>query len=229
MANRHKVTLTQAERTQLTELTHGGKSPTAKFIYARALLLCDAGEFGDPWKVADVADALGVTPVPLSTSSSALSRRGWRRPWPARPLANQGRSPLMGLSMRVSPLWPARPRQRVTAMDGATAGRQARRTQDRRFHLHHDGSALAKKNELQPHLSKYWKIPPDGDAAFVAAMGVGSTSRKSNSAHSMASACDAASRTSNPCAAKPPFGSSIAIRVVRRSTGALPLRMPGSN
>jgi DDE superfamily endonuclease len=23
---------------------------------------------------------------------------------------------------------------------------------------------------LQPHLSKYWKIPPDGDAAFVAAM-----------------------------------------------------------
>jgi len=23
---------------------------------------------------------------------------------------------------------------------------------------------------LQPHLSKYWKIPPDEDAAFVAAM-----------------------------------------------------------
>ena len=28
----------------------------------------------------------------------------------------------------------------------------------------------SKKNELQPHLSKYWKIPPDNDAAFVAAM-----------------------------------------------------------
>jgi hypothetical protein len=27
-----------------------------------------------------------------------------------------------------------------------------------------------KKNELQPHLSKYWKIPPDGNAAFVANM-----------------------------------------------------------
>jgi transposase len=26
------------------------------------LLLCDAGESGDPWKVADVAAALGVTP-----------------------------------------------------------------------------------------------------------------------------------------------------------------------
>ena len=27
-----------------------------------------------------------------------------------------------------------------------------------------------KKNELKPHLSKYWKIPPDEDGAFVAAM-----------------------------------------------------------
>jgi transposase len=61
MANRYKVTLTQAQRDQLTELTRSGKSPTAKFIYARALLLCDAGEFGDPWRVADVAAALGVT------------------------------------------------------------------------------------------------------------------------------------------------------------------------
>ncbi len=61
MANRYKVTLTEAERTQLTGLTRSGKSPTAKFIYARALLLCDAGEFGAPWKVADVAAALGVT------------------------------------------------------------------------------------------------------------------------------------------------------------------------
>lgn len=27
-----------------------------------------------------------------------------------------------------------------------------------------------KKNELQPHRSQYWKIPPDHNAAFVAAM-----------------------------------------------------------
>lgn len=61
MANRYKVTLTKAEREQLTELARSGKSTAAKFIYARALLLCDAGEFGEPWKVADVASALGVT------------------------------------------------------------------------------------------------------------------------------------------------------------------------
>jgi transposase len=61
MANRYKVTLTKTEREQLTELTRSGKSPAAKFIHARALLLCDAGEFGDAWKVADAAAALGVT------------------------------------------------------------------------------------------------------------------------------------------------------------------------
>ena len=61
MANRYKVTLTKVEREQLTEQTRSGKSTAAKFIHARALLLCDAGEFGDRWKVADVADALGVT------------------------------------------------------------------------------------------------------------------------------------------------------------------------
>ena len=55
MANRYKVTLTKTERAQLTELTRSGKSTAAKFIHARALLLCDAGEWGEPWKVVDVA------------------------------------------------------------------------------------------------------------------------------------------------------------------------------
>jgi hypothetical protein len=61
MANRYKVTLTQAERAQLTELTRSGKSTAAKFIHARALLLCDGGEWGESWKVVDVAAALGIT------------------------------------------------------------------------------------------------------------------------------------------------------------------------
>jgi transposase len=61
MTPRYKVTLTLEERRQLEELTHGGKTAASKFIHARALLLCDAGSHGDPWKVADVAQALGIT------------------------------------------------------------------------------------------------------------------------------------------------------------------------
>ena len=61
-APRYKITLTQEEHGQLEELTRSGKTAASKFIHARALLLCDAGEFGNPWKVADVAEALGITP-----------------------------------------------------------------------------------------------------------------------------------------------------------------------
>ena len=32
------------------------------------------------------------------------------------------------------------------------------------------GAADAKKNQLQPHRKKYWRIPPRGSAAFVACM-----------------------------------------------------------
>ena len=62
MAIRYKVTLTKAEREQLAEWTRRGSATAARFGHARALLLCDAGEYGEPWKVADVAAALGVTP-----------------------------------------------------------------------------------------------------------------------------------------------------------------------
>ena len=61
MANRYKVTLTKAEREELTAMTRKGKSNAAKFIHARALLLCDAPGQGVRWKVADVAAALGVS------------------------------------------------------------------------------------------------------------------------------------------------------------------------
>jgi len=61
MAPRYKVTLTEEERRRLETLTHGGKTAASKFIHARALLLCDAGEHGNPWKVAEVAEALGVS------------------------------------------------------------------------------------------------------------------------------------------------------------------------
>lgn len=62
MTPRYRVTLTEQERKDLEKLTRDGKTGAKKFIHARALLLCDANADGEPWKVADVAEALGVTP-----------------------------------------------------------------------------------------------------------------------------------------------------------------------
>lgn len=59
---RYKVTLTKNERGELEQFSRKGKTAASKFIHARALLLCDAGEHQTkPWKVLDVANALGVS------------------------------------------------------------------------------------------------------------------------------------------------------------------------
>ena len=61
MSPRYRVTLTPEEREELETLTKRGKTQAKRFVQARALLLCDAGEHGPSWKVEDVAEALGIT------------------------------------------------------------------------------------------------------------------------------------------------------------------------
>jgi hypothetical protein len=56
------------------------------------------------------------------------------------------------------------------SLDYALTGPKNSRTPNRYSCLANDCLQDIKKNELQPHLSKYWKIPPDGNAAFVANM-----------------------------------------------------------
>jgi len=61
MKPRYRVTLTEQERQELESLKTS-RTNAKRFLYARALLLCDAGPQGPAWKVAEVAEALGVTP-----------------------------------------------------------------------------------------------------------------------------------------------------------------------
>lgn len=62
MKPRYRVTLTLLEREELEALTKTAKTNAKQFLYARALLLCDAGTQGTGWSVADTAEAMGVTP-----------------------------------------------------------------------------------------------------------------------------------------------------------------------
>jgi hypothetical protein len=61
MAPRYRVTLTQEERIELHEISTKGKRAARTIMYARALLLLDAGEHGPHWLVAQVAEAVGTT------------------------------------------------------------------------------------------------------------------------------------------------------------------------
>jgi len=65
MAPRYRVTLTREEREELEAISSKGKRAARTVLYARALLLLDAGEFGPKWIVANVAEAIGVTPRSL--------------------------------------------------------------------------------------------------------------------------------------------------------------------
>jgi len=84
------------------------------------------------------------------TSSGNTVRRGFRSP-PACPR-------MFGVS------------RGIFQVDRPASGRKNGGTQDRSNRLADDRLQCVKKNELKPHLSKYWKIPPDQNAAFVAAM-----------------------------------------------------------
>ena len=59
MKPRYRVTLTAQERKELETLAKNTKAK--KFVYARALLLCDTGPQNTPWTVEKASEALGVT------------------------------------------------------------------------------------------------------------------------------------------------------------------------
>jgi transposase len=61
MKPRYRVTLTKQERQDLEAMTRTARTNAKRFIYARSLLLCDAGPGGPAWTVADTAEAMGVT------------------------------------------------------------------------------------------------------------------------------------------------------------------------
>ena len=61
MAPRYRVTLTKEERKNLEAISTKGKRAARTVLYARALLLLDASEYGSKWVVAQVAEALGTT------------------------------------------------------------------------------------------------------------------------------------------------------------------------
>ena len=65
MAPRYRVTLTKEERKELEAISTKGKRAARTVLYARALILLDAGEYGPKWVVTQVAEALGTTPRSL--------------------------------------------------------------------------------------------------------------------------------------------------------------------
>lgn len=60
MSPRYRVTLTEQERSELEAMTKRGVTHARKVIYARALLLLDAGPAGPSWSTEATIKALGI-------------------------------------------------------------------------------------------------------------------------------------------------------------------------
>ena len=76
MAPRYRVTLTKEERKELEDISTKGKRAARTILYARALLLLDAGEYGSKWVVAQVAEAVGTTPRSLEQLKKRFVEKG---------------------------------------------------------------------------------------------------------------------------------------------------------
>ena len=175
MAPRYRVTLTVEERSELKALTRAATKTTGKrFLYARALLLCDRGPEGPEgpgWTVARVAEALGVSARTIEHLKRRFVEQGLefalerkRRVRPPRKVIFDGVFEALGrLGLFAGPAG-------AEALDPAPVGGESGGTGLGRAGVGDDGAADAKKNQLQPHRKKYWRIPPRGSAAFVARM-----------------------------------------------------------
>jgi hypothetical protein len=64
------------EREMLGMLSTTGVRAAKTVLHARALLLLDAGEHGQKWKVAEVAEALGMTPRTLEHLKERFVEQG---------------------------------------------------------------------------------------------------------------------------------------------------------
>lgn len=59
---RYRVTLTQEEKDRLLQIKNKGSNTNKVFKYARALLLCDQGDFAEhKWSTEQIAQAVGMT------------------------------------------------------------------------------------------------------------------------------------------------------------------------
>jgi len=91
MAIRYRITLTETERQSLTTLTRSSKTNAPKFVHARALLLCDVGpqSEGQSRKVAEVADALGVSTRTIEHIKERFVEQGMEAALERKPLSKQ--------------------------------------------------------------------------------------------------------------------------------------------
>ena len=166
------VTLSEAEREQLSALIHSGKHPAQKLLKARILLKADASEGGEGRSDSWIAAALQTSVDTVARTRQRLVEEGLEAalirkhsPNSARRRIFDGAAEARLIALACSKPPAGRARWTLQLLEEAVVELKiVERASDNTI-----GRTL-KKNTLKPHLKQQWVIPPDANAAFVAAM-----------------------------------------------------------
>ncbi|KAB2851018.1 MAG: IS630 family transposase [Hyphomicrobiaceae bacterium] len=171
-AKKFVVELAAAEREGLTALISKGKAPAKTILKARILLKADQAEGGPGWFDAEIVEALDTNLTMVSRTREKLVCEGLeavltrkKRETPPTPPIFDGEAQAKLTALACSEPPPGHARWTIRLL--------AEHVVERKIvpaaHFNTVGRAL-KKNDLKPHLTDYWVIPPKANAAFVAAM-----------------------------------------------------------
>ncbi|HEU0148065.1 MAG TPA: IS630 family transposase [Bradyrhizobium sp.] len=169
---RYVVTLSGEERERLGALIRTGKHSARKLLRARILLKADASEAGEALTDSQIAAGLHTSLMTVARVRQQLVEEGVdgvltakRSPNSARPRIFDGASEakLIALACSTPPEGCARWTLQMLESKVVELNIVARASDNT------IGRTL-KKTLLKPHLNDQWVIPPDANAAFVAAM-----------------------------------------------------------
>ena len=169
---KYVVELSAEEREHLDAMIRSGKRSAQLLMKARILLKADASEMGPGWSDGQIVAALDTSLATVGRVRQQLVEEGFEAvltrkysPTSAHPNIFDGEAEAKLIALACS-----QPPAGRAPLDLAPVGGDGGRTRNCGARQRQHDRTHAQKNALKPHRRKQWVIPPDGNAAFVAAM-----------------------------------------------------------
>ena len=170
---KYKVNLTREEVSQLREITHKGSKNSAKTIlHANILLKTNENNRANKWNNREIAEIFEVSPTTVNQVRKlyategiemALNRKTRISPPHASKITGDFEAQVIAAALSPAPKGRANWTLRLLA----------EYCMEKKYIVSISHSAIGEllnTNEVKPHLSKYWCIPKENDASFVAHM-----------------------------------------------------------
>ena len=170
---KYRVRLTEDEKKALKEITHKGRENSAKTIlHANILLKSNENNFETPRSVREIAEIFEVSPntvnqikkiYTLEGIEAALNRKTRIEPAVASKITGEFEAQVIATALGPAPLGRANWTLRLLA----------EYCMEKNYIVSISHTAIGEllnSNEVKPHLSKYYCIPKENDAHFVAHM-----------------------------------------------------------